>query len=214
MGVEVKVCGLMQSGDAVVAVEAGASYLGVVFAGGPRQVSVPEARAIVAAAEGRPVIGVFGAHSAGEILALRRQVGLSGAQLHGGFDPETAARLRAEGMGVWGVVRLRREEETTALAAIAAAVDAVLVEPRVEGMCGGTGIPLDHALARAARQALAGHRMVLAGGLRPDTVSAAIAAVKPDIVDVSSGIETAPGRKDPARVRLFLEAVRGDQPSP
>ena len=88
---------------------------------------------------------------------------------------------------------------------------AVLVEPRVPGRLGGAGVALDPALALAARKRLAGRRMALAGGLRPETVRAAIDLVRPDIVDVSSGVESpgAPGVKDANLLRRFLEAVRG-----
>jgi phosphoribosylanthranilate isomerase len=214
MRVEVKVCGLTRPEDAAVAVEAGASYLGVVFAGGPRRVDAAVARGIVAAASGRPVFGVFGAHSADDILRCRAETGLAGAQLHGGFDAAAVVRLRAEGMLVWAVARLTAGSSLAELDVLAALADAVLVEPRVAGVEGGSGVPLPRELARQARQVLAGRRMVLAGGLRPESVAAAISAVAPDVVDVSSGVESAPGRKDPTRVRLFLEAVRGNQPSP
>lgn len=213
MAVEVKICGLTNSRDAAVAVEAGASYLGVVFASGPRRVGASEARDVVAASSGRPVFGVFGGQSAEEILEMTSSTGLAGAQLHTAVIPAIVARLRAEGLLVWGAARLRSERDLPVLADLPA-LDAVLVEPRTDGAEGGAGVPLDHALGRAARLALTGRRMALAGGLRPETVGAAIAAVRPDIVDVSSGIEASPGRKDAARVRLFLEAVRGDQPSP
>lgn len=213
MVVEVKICGLTNSDDAAVAVEAGASYLGVVFAGGPRQVTPRVAREVVAAASGRPVFGVVGRQATAEILRLRSDTGLSGVQLHAAFDPVAASALRAEGLTVWAVARLT-SVDPVALAALAGRSDAVLVEPRVEGFEGGAGVALSYELARAARDALRGHRMVLAGGLRPETVSVAIAAATPDVVDVSSGVEASPGRKDPVRVRLFLEAVRGDQPFP
>ncbi|MEZ4412501.1 MAG: phosphoribosylanthranilate isomerase [Gemmatimonadales bacterium] len=214
MGVEAKVCGLTRPGDAAVAVEAGASYLGVVFAGGPRVVTVAVASEIVAAASGCPVFGVFGRHSAEEILRCRDAAGLAGAQLHGAFDHRLAARLRANGLAVWAVARLTAPDECGGLTDLAAGSDAVLVEPRVAGAEGGAGVPLALDLGRRARAALRGQRMVLAGGLRPESVAAAIDAVGPDVVDVSSGVEMSPGRKDPAAVRLFLEAVRGDQPFP
>lgn len=213
MRVEAKICGLTRPADAAVAVEAGASYLGVVFAGGPRKISSAQAREIVVAASGRPVLGVFGRQSADEILRCRTEAGLSGAQLHGAFDLRLATRLRAEGMTVWAVAHLSAIEECDALAGLAPHADAVLVEPRVPGVEGGAGVPLAPELGRRARAVLADGTMVLAGGLRPESVGAAIRAVAPNIVDVSSGVESTPGRKDPAAVRLFLEAVRGDQSS-
>lgn len=176
--------------------------------------TVSVASEVVEAAAGCPVFGVFGPHSAEEILRCRDAARLAGAQLHGAFDQRLAARLREHGMAVWAVARLTAPDECAGLTELAAGSDAVLVEPRVAGVEGGAGVPLALDLGRRARAALRGRRMVLAGGLRPGSVAAAIDAVRPDIVDVSSGVETSPGRKDPASVRLFLEAVRGDQPIP
>src|SRR5262245_18681811 len=83
--VEVKICGLVRAQDAAAAVTAGASYLGVVFAGGPRMVDAAAAAAIVAAAGGKPVLGVFGTQPVETILRTRDQCGLTGAQLHGDY---------------------------------------------------------------------------------------------------------------------------------
>jgi len=214
MPVRAKICGLTRSADAAVAVEAGASYLGVVFSGGPRLVTCPMAREIAAAASGVPLFGVFGRESADEILRCRSEVGLAGAQLHSAFDAEVASRLRNEGMQVWAVARIDATALMPDLVPLARGADAVLVEPSVAGVEGGSGVPLVLELGRRARAQLTGTVMVLAGGLRPETVAAAIVAVQPEVVDVSSGVESAPGHKDPAKLRLFLEAVRGDQPSP
>jgi phosphoribosylanthranilate isomerase len=87
--------------------------------------------------------------------------------------------------------------------------DAVLVEPRVPHAAGGAGVSLDLAVAREARSRLVGFRMVLAGGLVPDTVGEAVALVRPEVVDVSSGVEHLPGIKDPDKIARFLEAVSG-----
>jgi phosphoribosylanthranilate isomerase len=84
----------------------------------------------------------------------------------------------------------------------------VLVEPRVAGADGGAGVPLALGLAARARESLSG-RMVLAGGLRPETVARAVGLVRPDVVDVSSGVERLPCIKDPHKMACFLEAVRG-----
>lgn len=214
MPVEAKICGLTRPADAAVAVEAGASYLGVVFSGGPRLVTRPMAREIAAAASGVPLFGVFGGQSSEEILQCRDEVGLAGAQLHRAFPPDIATRLRHEGMQVWAVARIDAAARMPDFVSLARGADAVLVEPSVPGVEGGAGVPLVLELGRRARALLTGTIMVLAGGLRPETVAAAVAAVRPDVVDVSSGVESAPGRKDPAQLRLFLEAVRGDQPSP
>lgn len=213
MGVEVKICGLTRPGDAAVAVAAGASYLGVVHAGGPRVVNPVQAHAIVHAGAPVPVFGVFAGQTVDEILRVCRAAGLAGAQLHGAHLRADAARLRQEGLLVWRVVRLGSEAVGPAVLGAAEDADAVLIEPRVTGQLGGTGRALDLERAGAARAALRGHRMVLAGGLTPESVGAAIRMVRPDIVDVSSGVESAPGRKDAARIREFLEAVIGHDAS-
>ena len=207
--VRVKICGLTRAQDAAVAVAAGADYLGVVFAGGPRRVTPQAAAEVRAAAGGVTVFGVFGDQAVDEILRIGGTAGLGGAQLHGTYRTEDASRLRAEGLRVWRVARLAGSDDLGLLRAFAMEADAILVEPWAAHATGGTGIALDHALAREARARLADATMVLAGGLTPETVAAAVALVRPDIVDVSSGVERLPGIKDPHKIARFLEAVVG-----
>ena len=212
MAVKIKICGLMRPDDAARSVEAGASFLGVVFAGGARAVTPASASKVVRASGGVPVLGVFGDQPVAGILQICDQAGLSGAQLHGLYPPSVAARLRTAGLQVWRVVRIAAPADLDALADAVSDSDAVLVEPRVAHRLGGAGVPLALAVAREARARLAGHRMVLAGGLTPETVAAAVAMVRPDIVDVSSGVERQPGIKDPDRLVKFVEAVFADSP--
>jgi phosphoribosylanthranilate isomerase len=205
----VKICGLTRPADAAAAVTAGAAYLGVVFAGGPRLVTEQQAAAVRAAAGGVPVLGVYGDHTVERILALSRAAGLAGAQLHGNTRREDAARLRAEGLLVWRVVRIAAPGDLDRLTDASADADAVLVEPRVGHTLGGAGVALDLAVAREARSRLAGITMVLAGGLTPGTVAEAVALVRPEVVDVSSGVEHLPGIKDPEKIARFMEAACG-----
>ncbi|MDQ3137890.1 MAG: phosphoribosylanthranilate isomerase [Gemmatimonadota bacterium] len=205
----VKICGLTRPGDGAAAAEAGAAFLGVVFAGGPRRTTIETAGEISAAADGVPVFGVYGDQSVDDILRVSRAARLAGAQLHGPYRRQDAARLRAEGLMVWRVVRIAAPEDLDALSESVRDADAVLVEPLVEHAAGGTGVSLDLAVAREARGRLAGAIMVLAGGLTPDTVGAAVALVRPEVVDVSSGVERLPGIKDPDKIARFLEAVLG-----
>jgi len=209
---QVKICGLTRPEDAVAAAAAGAAYLGVVFAGGPRQVSPAAAAEVSAAAAGVPVFGVFGHQSVDQILELSRLAHLQGAQLHGAYRRSDAARLRGAGMRVWRVVRIATPTDLDALSEASEDADAVLVEPRVPHAAGGAGVSLDLAVAREARQRLAGAVMVLAGGLTPETVAAAVALVRPEAVDVSSGVERLPGIKDPDKIARFVEAVFGHSP--
>lgn len=204
---EVKICGLTRPTDAAEAVRLGARYLGVVFAGGPRRVDADLAHAVVSAAQAVPVFGVFGSQSGDEILQLRDAAGLSGAQLHAGGSPELITRLRREGMQVLPVVHLTGEADLFLLDHDASAGLPVLIEPRVAGQLGGTGVALPLELATLARSRLGTRRMFLAGGLTPATVRAAVVAVRPDVVDVSSGVEQIPGIKDHGRMARFMEAV-------
>jgi phosphoribosylanthranilate isomerase len=205
----VKICGLTRPLDAAAAVAAGASYLGVVLAGGPRLVTTDQAAAIRAAAGRVPVLGVDGDQPVEHILSVSRAAGLAGAQLHGPHSRTDAARLRAEGLLVWRVVRIATPDDFDRLAEAGNEADAVLVEPRVEHVLGGAGVPLDLAVAREARGRLAGVTMVLAGGLVPGSVAQAVALVRPEVVDVSSGVEHLPGIKDPEKIARFMEAVCG-----
>lgn len=208
MLVSAKICGLTRPSDAALAAAHGAWRLGVVFAGGPRMVTVEQAAAVVAGAHGVPVLGVFGPRPRGTILDMMERAGLAGAQLHGEHPPETAADLRARGYEVWRVVPIDFGTDLAQeLGEAALGVDAVAIEARVPGGAGGrgVGIPLD--LARSARAVVPRARFVLAGGLAADTVAGAIEVVRPDVVDVSSGIESSPGIKDPERLASFLENV-------
>jgi phosphoribosylanthranilate isomerase len=209
----VKICGLTRPEDAARAAGAGAAYLGVVFAGGPRQVSVARAAEVVAASRGVPVLGVFSTQSVEQILATAREAALAGAQLHGPYSRDDAERLRRAGLTVWRVVRIAMAGDLELLADAADKADAVLVEPRVAHADGGTGIALDTTIAVEARRRLAGVRMALAGGLTPETVGALIALVGPDVADVSSGVESHPGLKDHDKIARFLEAVLGRSPT-
>ena len=212
MAVEVKICGLTRPEDAATAAGHGAAYLGVVFAGGPRVVTPARAAEIVSAGRGVPVFGVFGSQTASDILSTARLAGLSGAQLHGLYGSETVARLRAAGLRVWRVGRIASAADLEGLGELATSADAVLVEPRVPHAAGGSGTPLDLALARGARARLAG-AMVLAGGLTPTSVADAIDLVRPEVVDVSSGVERLLGIKDPDQIARFLEAALGHSPT-
>jgi phosphoribosylanthranilate isomerase len=117
-----------------------------------------------------------------------------------------------EHLQVWRVVRIATPDGLDALAAAVPDADAVLVEPHVPQARGGAGVSLDLAVAREARARLAGTTMVLAGGLTPETVAEAAGLVRPEVVDVSSGVEYLPGIKDPDKIARFLEALFGPSP--
>jgi phosphoribosylanthranilate isomerase len=167
--------------------------------------------AAAAATDGRPPrrVGVFGDQGADEIAMLAARAQLDVVQLHGASDADLVASLRANFAGeVWRVLRVGEELPDGALRSAADGADAVLVDALVPGRLGGTGAAVDWerlrgVLDRGGRPP----RLVLAGGLRPETVERAILLVAPDVVDVSSGVETAPGIKDHVQMRAFAEAA-------
>lgn len=182
--------------------------MGVVFAGRVREVTAAEAAAVVGALEGGTrAVGVFVDAGPVEILRKRDVAGFHVAQLAGAEPPEVCDRLRAEGLGVWKGLR------PTSSGALARgweeyreAADAILVEGFSPRGPGGTGTAFPHEwLAELARD---GCGLVLAGGLNADSVVPAIRDVRPDIVDVSSGVERAPGEKSIDLILEFLAAAR------
>ena len=208
---EVKFCGLTRAEDALEAARLGATHVGVIFAGGPRLLTADRAAAVLAdVPSGVRRVGVFGAAEPRTIARTGGAASLDVAQLHG--DPDAAAvdAVRREfGGAVWAVVRVAAALPDGA-ADLFSAADAVVLDARVEGRLGGTGVRLDWAalampLERARGRGAA--RLVLAGGLTPENVGEAIARLAPDIVDVSSGVESSPGIKDHARMRAFAAAA-------
>jgi phosphoribosylanthranilate isomerase len=208
--VEVKICGLTRAVDAELADAAGAAYLGVIFAGGPRERSPFEARATLSGRRARKV-GVFGTQSAAEIGDISSTVGLDVVQVHGASDPDRIQELRAAtGLEIWAVVRTPDGVLGDDAEALADAADALVVDALVPGRLGGTGVAVPWGTLGESLDAMeSGHRIVLAGGLTPENVTEAISYVSPMVVDVSSGVESAPGIKDHARIRAFVAAVRG-----
>jgi phosphoribosylanthranilate isomerase len=207
--VEIKFCGLTRPEDAEHAAAVGASYVGVIFAGGPRVLDTSRAADVLAAA-GATVrrVGVFGDQPPGEIARVARAVRLDVIQLH--RDPSSAIirRVRDEGgeVAIWGVVRVDGRDLAPRIAELDEATEAIVLDSFVAGRLGGTGVPFDWgALSPGARPRHA--RLVAAGGLTPENVREAIAAMAPHVVDVSSGVEREPGVKDHARMRAFADAV-------
>jgi phosphoribosylanthranilate isomerase len=207
--VEVKICGLTRPVDAESADAAGASYLGVIFAGGPRQRPPTEARATLAGRRARKV-GVFGAQSESDIAEIATTVGLDVVQLHGASNVERIQAVRAAtGLEIWAVIRTADGDLPDDAEELADAADALLVDAMAPGQLGGSGVTIPWGTLGESLDAMErGHRIVLAGGLTPENVADAISYVSPMVVDVSSGVESAPGIKDAARIRAFVDAVR------
>lgn len=212
---EVKFCGLTRAVDAQVGGALGAAYLGVIFAGGPRQLDAASARLVLDGAGGdvKPRrVGVFGAQTVQAIADTAAAAALDIVQLHGPSDVALVDAIRQRFDGdIWRVVRVTAAAGAAVLRQAAEGVDAVVVDALVAGALGGTGVAIDwERLAVALDSAGRPSRLVLAGGLRPENVARAVGLVAPDVVDVSSGVESSIGIKDHASMRAFAEAaVRG-----
>jgi len=207
--VEVKICGLTRAVDAEYADAAGASYLGVIFAGGPRQRLPQQARDTLAGRRARKV-GVFADQAPGEIADIAREVGLDVIQLHAESQAERVHAVRAAtGLEVWAVLRTSDGTLPDDAEALADEADALVVDALVPGKLGGSGVAIPWLLLGESLDDMErGHRIVLAGGLTPENVAEAIDYVSPMVVDVSSGVESAPGIKDHERIRAFIAAAR------
>lgn len=206
----IKFCGLTRAEDAMRAAELGASYVGVILAGGPRLLTENRAAEVLADVPrdvGR--VGVFDDQPVGEIARIARRLALRAVQLHGATDPARMDEVRrAVDAEVWPVIRIAGSALPAAATDIAATSDVLFLDSLVEGALGGSGVAFAwDELAMKIQALRSGKRVVLAGGLRPENVARAIAAISPDVVDVSSGVESAPGIKDHDRMRRFRDAA-------
>ena len=197
----VKICGITSADDAAAAVEAGADALGFVFAPGtPRLVQLDVAERIVK--ELPPfvaTVGVFVDQPLEDLLRIADRCHLRAVQLHGS-EPEAYSRRIP--FTVIKAIRVRDAHDLRAIETYPA--HAFLLDAFVEGQAGGTGMAISWDLARHAKGKAP---IILSGGLRPETVGQAVRLVRPYGVDVSSGVERSPGRKDHKKVREFLAAV-------
>jgi len=198
--VRVKICGISDSATAVVAAEAGADAIGLIFAPSRRRVTAAQAREIAAALPPFVTkVGVFVDEERGRIEESIAACGLGAVQLHGAEPPEFCAGFRVP------VVKAIRVKDASSLEQMTAyQVDAFLLDTFDASALGGTGRTFDWTLAiQAART----HRTILSGGMTPVNVVEALTRVVPYGVDVSSGVET-DGRKDHAKIRDFIRRVR------
>jgi phosphoribosylanthranilate isomerase len=214
MSLWIKICANTSLKDALIAAEAGADAVGFVFAPSPRQVTPAQAAAIVphlpAALE---KIGVFVDAVFEEISATVEAAGLTGVQLHWDAPPSLPAQLRERfgpKLRILGVVHFdATTADKDAVPSSDPNVDAILVDSRTVSFAGGTGQTYDWGAARKTIFSADGPmKYVAAGGLTPANVAGAIATLHPWGVDVVSGVEAAPGRKDPAKVRAFIANAR------
>jgi phosphoribosylanthranilate isomerase len=210
----IKICGNTNLEDALLTVESGADAVGFVFAESPRRVTAAQVAAITPhLPKALEKYGVFVDWSFEEITRAVEDSGLTSVQLHSSQDPALQARLREHfgpALKVLRVIHYTQDLEAQLNAAQQdQAIDGVLIDSRTATAVGGTGIRFDWQAARRNFSASAPHlRLIAAGGLNPENVAEAIHTLQPWGVDVSSGVEAAPGRKDPARVKAFVHAAK------
>jgi phosphoribosylanthranilate isomerase len=212
--VRIKICGITNLEDAQAAIEAGADLLGFNFyAGSVRYIPPDAARSIVAAIRAKErcpaLVGVFVNSPLDEVRAIVQTVDLDRAQLHGDEPVEMVTQLAGRGFKALRPQSME-EAENQAKAYAAANEPALLIDAYCQGEYGGTGQVGDWSMAaKIARQ----YPILLAGGLTPENVAQAIAQVQPWGVDVASGVESAPGKKDAAKMRGVIERCQRMNPN-
>lgn len=217
MQFKIKVCGVKNVDDALLAVDAGADAIGLNFySGSKRCIHADKAREIVdAIGERAAMIGLFVNEQVSLIGRTCRTASLQIVQLHGekSFDigklliefAQTPVQIiRAHSFGPRGLEAVYE----SMFDATGQAADAVLVDATVSGQYGGTGHTVDWSQLINFEEAIGKMPLILAGGLTPENVAEAIRIVRPQAVDVASGVESAPGKKDPAKMRDFVAAAR------
>jgi phosphoribosylanthranilate isomerase len=202
--IEVKICGITNREDALTAVQAGADGLGFIFyPSSPRFVKPDQAREITQGLPGSICrVGVFVDQAPEEVRRIMRFCGLDLIQLHGTESSDYCALFPSSVL--IKAVSLAKEEDLAVLGDYP--VKAILMDAGGPGKPGGTGRTCDWSLAKKAGER---HRLILAGGLHPDNILSALETVCPRAVDVGSGVEARPGKKDSGKVRELVAVVKG-----
>ncbi len=203
--VRVKVCGIRTKEEALWCLQAGVHALGLVFyPSSPRYVPLELARELVRSTPPLVVwVGVFVDEPPERILEVSRGLGINTVQLHGSESPEVCHFLQGEGLRVIKAIRVYEADDLKDWEAYKDKASALLLDTKVKEVPGGSGRSFDWKLAQAIR----GVPLILAGGLNPRNVKEAIRTVRPFGVDVSSGVEEAPGRKNPRLIQDFMKEV-------
>lgn len=203
--VRVKICGITSAADAQAAIDAGANLLGFNFyPKSPRHIAEDQAAEIRARLPKRvKAVGIFVNRLPADVITLRRSLELDAVQLHGDETPETVAEI-ASVVQVIKAFRVEPEFPLTTLEQYTQAF-AFLFDAAHTDQYGGTGRTTDWDVARRASLK---HRIILAGGLKVENVAAAVRIVRPYGIDVASGVEASPGKKDHGLLREFIQEVR------
>ncbi|NLJ73041.1 MAG: phosphoribosylanthranilate isomerase [Syntrophomonadaceae bacterium] len=198
--VRVKICGIKNTAEALVAISAGAYAIGEVFAPSSRQISVEKAAAINHTLNKQILkVGVFVDEKLDNLKRIYRETNLDIVQLHGNEPPEYVAELDMPVIKAFAVSSRADIDKVRNYQAWA-----YLFDTKITGQAGGTGIPFDWDLVKSLQV----KKLILAGGLNPDNVTTAIGQVKPWAVDVSSGVEDKDGIKDHQKIIEFISKVK------
>lgn len=199
--VRVKICGITNLEDGLLAAELGASALGFVFATSPRQIEPNKAKEIINKLPPFVTkVGVFVDEDKEKVKEIAALCELDVLQFHGGEEPSYCQEFSQK---VIKAFRIRDLSSTSNLSSYR--VSAYLLDTYVEGIEGGTGTTFDWQIAEEAKKV--GQPIILSGGLSPANVAEAIEKVRPYAVDTSSGVEESPGKKDPTKLKKFFEEV-------
>ncbi len=206
----IKICGITNLADAQAAVASGADALGFMFYRlSKRFIEAPAARQIIDQIPARVAkVGVFVNATEAEVREVIAATGIDTLQFHGEETPEFCASFRP--LPTWKAFRIESADSLRVVRRYPEAA-AWLLDSHVAGSHGGTGHGFDWELAIAAN--LKGRPVILAGGLNPENVAAAVAHVRPFGLDVSSGVESAPGKKDHAKIAAFIRNARAAEQS-
>ena len=209
----VKICGITTPEDALVAQELGANYLGMILSQGFSRSILPDEAVDIGLVAETPLVAVLVDESLDEAQRIAELSGASVIQLHGEENVEYVEELRRRGMWtIWKAVRVRDPEDVTrAVEGLGTSVDGLLLDGWHPDRPGGSGVSFSWEGVRVMRDQIpSALKVIVAGGLTPGNVADAVRVLRPDVVDVVSGVELNIRRKDPERIGAFVRNARGE----
>ena len=210
----VKICGITTPEDALVAQELGADYLGMILSQGFSRSILPDEAVDIGLVAETPLVAVLVDESLDEAQRIAELSGASVIQLHGEENVEYVEELRRRGMWtIWKAVRVRDPEDVTrAVEGLGTSVDGLLLDGWHPDRPGGSGVRFSWEGVRVMRDQIpSALKVIVAGGLTPGNVADAVRVLRPDVVDVVSGVELNIRRKDPERIGAFVRNARGEE---
>ena len=210
----VKICGITTPEDALVAQELGADYLGMILSQGFSRSILPDEAVDIGLVAETPLVAVLVDESLDEAQRIAELSGASVIQLHGEENVEYVEELRGRGMWtIWKAVRVRDPEDVTrAVEGLGTSVDGLLLDGWHPDRPGGSGVSFSWEGVRVMRDQIpSALKVIVAGGLTPGNVADAVRVLRPDVVDVVSGVELNIRRKDPELIGAFVRNARGEE---